>query len=140
MSGKFNPNMDTNGAFFPKSGPVSVAEYALITLNILKYPWKCLKKLFWLYQGSEYAWSSYVFHRLLKIPGVLNVPEFWIWHCCTYTCYTEFWIWLNMAQYASIMPEYASICLNFPQCLWTWLNIAECLNKLCQGFKNASSS
>ena len=26
--------------------PVSMAEYALISLNMPKYPWKCLKKLF----------------------------------------------------------------------------------------------
>ena len=34
---------------------------------------------------------------------------------------------LNIAQYASIMPKYTSLCLNAPQYAWTWLNIAECL-------------
>ena len=57
---------------------VSVAEYASISVNMPKYPWKCLNKLFWLCQGSEYAWSSYMLDRLLKIPWVLNKPVFWI--------------------------------------------------------------
>ena len=39
-----------------------------------------------------------------------------------------------MAQYVSLMPEYAWICLNVPQCAWKRLNIGECpwicLNKL----------
>ena len=62
--------------------PVSVTEYASVSLNIPKYPWKYLNKLFWLCQGSEYAWSSYIFDRLLKMPPVLNKPGFWIWHSC----------------------------------------------------------
>ena len=33
---------------------------------------------------------------------------------------------LNMSEYDSIMPEYASININVLQCAWTWLNIAEC--------------
>ena len=45
--------------------PVSLSEYASISLNISECPWKCLNKLFWLWQGSEYAWSSYMFNRLL---------------------------------------------------------------------------
>ena len=57
---------------------VSVAEYASISVNMPKYPWKCLNKLFRLCQGSEYAWSSYMLDRLLKIPWVLNKPVFWI--------------------------------------------------------------
>ena len=109
---------------------LSVAEYASISPNILKYLWKKLNKLrsespimekylsrrslikhtcswrdklivyyehwtdkqkyfhvylhklFWLCQGSEYAWSSYMFDRLLKMSWVLNVPGFWIWHGC----------------------------------------------------------
>ena len=31
-----------------------------------------------------------------------------------------------MAQYASIMPKDASICLNVLQYAQTWLSIAEC--------------
>ena len=34
---------------------VSAAEYASIPLNMPKYPWKYLNKLFWLFQGSQYA-------------------------------------------------------------------------------------
>ena len=59
-----------------------MAEYASVSLNMSKYPWKCLNKLFWQWQGSEYAWSSYMFNRFLKMPCVLNKPEIWIWHGC----------------------------------------------------------
>ena len=89
-----------------------------------KYPWKWLNKLFWLCQGSEYACSSYMFDRLLKMPPVLKAG-FWIWHGCICKCYAVFWICLIMAQYASITPQYASICFNVPQYTWTWLNILE---------------
>ena len=49
----------------PSCTPVSLSEYASISLNISECPWKCLNKLFWLWQGSEYVWSSYMFNRLL---------------------------------------------------------------------------
>ena len=55
---------------------LNVAEYASLSPNIPKYPWTILTKLFWLCQGSEYAWSSFMFDRLLKMPWVLNVPGF----------------------------------------------------------------
>ena len=132
------------GPFFPKSrhffqfqkvgigtpsppcwAPMIGAEYASISLNMPKYSWKCLNKLFWLCQGSEYAWLPYMFDRLLKIPRVLNKPGFWIWDGCICKGYTEFRICLIMAPYTSIMPEYSSIYLNDPQYPWTWLNIAE---------------
>ena len=128
--------------FLPSCAPVSVAEYASI---------KWLNKLFWLCQGSEYTFLSYMIGRLLKIPPVLNKPGFWVWHGCICKGYAEFQIFLIMAPYASITPEYAWICLNFPQYTWTWLNIPECpwmheypgtcLNKLfrlCQGSKYAA--
>ena len=57
---------------------VTVAEFASISLNIPKYPWKCFNKLFWLCHSSEYAWSCYMFDWLLKMSQVLNVPGFWI--------------------------------------------------------------
>ena len=114
-------------ALFPPScPPESVTDYTSISLNIPKHPWKCLNKLFWLCQGSEYARSCHMFHRILKIPGVLNVQEFSIWHSCIFKGYAKFLIWLNMTQYASVMPEYALLCFNSPQWLWTWLDIVEC--------------
>ena len=97
---KFNPKMDTIRAFlskvrilfqffqrvqgrpplFPIScAPVSVTEYAPVSLNMTKYPWECLIKQFLLCQGSEYAWSSYIFHRFLNMPRVLNK-----WNIITY--------------------------------------------------------
>ena len=63
---------------FFNSAPESVAEYASIYLIISKYPRKCLNKLFWLCQGSEYAKSSYMFERLLKMSRVLHMLGFWI--------------------------------------------------------------
>ena len=68
-----------SGPFFPKPGhfwfsnkgrgdlPLPpMHQYASISLNIPKYPWKCLNKLFWLSQASEYAWSSYMFDRVWR--------------------------------------------------------------------------
>ena len=60
------------------------------------------------------------------MPQVLKNPGFWIWHGCMYKGYVEFWSILIMAPYGSVMPKYASICLNVPQYAWTWLNIVEC--------------
>ena len=57
--------------------PVSVPEYASISVNMPKYFWKCLNNLFWLCQSSKYVWSSYVLYRLLKMPGALKKPGFW---------------------------------------------------------------
>ena len=72
----------------PSCAPVSVAEYASISLNMSKYPCKCLNKLFWLCHGSDYAWLSYMFDRLFKI---------WIWHGCI--CRAEYvWLWLRTTQ------------------------------------------
>ena len=110
----------------PSCAPVNVSDYAAISLNMPKYPWKCLNKLFWLCQNSEHAWSSYMFDRILKMPRVLNKPQFWIWHACTYKGYAQFRICLIMAPYASVIPKHASICLNVPQYVWTWMNTAEC--------------
>ena len=101
--------------FLPSCAPVSVAEYASISLNMPKYPWNWLNKLFWLCQGSEYVCSSYMFDRLLKMPPVLNKQGFWIWDDCICKGYAEFRVCLIMTPYASLTPEYASICLNVPQ-------------------------
>ena len=42
----------------PDCVPIRVAQYASKSLNMSKYPWKCLNKLFWLCHGSEYVWWS----------------------------------------------------------------------------------
>ena len=71
--------------------------------------------MFWVRHGSEYARSSYLFVRLLKIPQVLNAPGFWIWHSCICKGYTEFWICVNMLQYTLMflsMPKHGLILLN----------------------------
>ena len=141
LNEKFNPMMVTIRTFFPKSehffqfskrvreaspllpsyAPVSVAEYALLFLNMPKYPWKCLNKLFWLCQGSEYAWSSYMFDWLLKMPPVLCKLGFWIWHGCTCKRYAEF----QMSDYGSIHLNNSWICLNMPYCPSICLNMTD---------------
>ena len=90
---------------------VAVLYTSSTSLNMPKYLWKYLNKLFWLYQGSEYAWSSYMFERRLKMPCNLNMPGFWIWQGLHRV--------LNMF-------EYGSICLYVRQYVWTWRNIVQC--------------
>ena len=102
---------------------LNMHQYPWICPN--KYPWKCLRKLFSLCQCSEYAWTSYMFERLLKKPRVPNKPRFWIWHGCLRKGDVDFPICLIMALYPSIMPENAAMCLNVPQYAWKWLNIAK---------------
>ena len=58
--------------FLPSSAHESVAEFPSISLNIRKYPWKPSNKQFWLCQDSKYAWSFYMFDRILKMPQVLK--------------------------------------------------------------------
>ena len=105
--------------------PVSVVEYASISLNMPKYRWKCLNKLCCLCQGSEHAWWSYMFDRLLKMALVVNKLGLWIWHSCICNGYLEFQIFLILAPYASVMPEYASLFLNMAEYCWMSLNIPE---------------
>ena len=99
-----------------------------------KYPWKCLNKLFWLSEGSKYAYWSYMLNRFLKMPRVLNKPGFWIWHGCIYKGYAEFQICLIMGPYTSVKPQYALMSLNIPEDGWILLNVPEYawkwLNKL----------
>ena len=102
----------------PHPPPPASLPPSLPSLNIPK----CLNTLFWLCYSSEYAWWFYMFKKLLKMPRVLNVPGFWIWYGCISKGYTEYWICLSMAQYASKMSEYVWICLNVPKYAWTGWN------------------
>ena len=110
----------------PSFAPKNVAEHESLYLEIHKHPLRCLNKLLWLSQDSKCNWSSYMFSRLSKMSWVLNKPGFKIWPGCIRKVYTEFWICIFMAPYASIMPEYSWICLNVHQYAWILLNIAEC--------------
>ena len=105
--------------FWKRAGKASPlpTECASVSLNILKYPWKCLNKLFWICLGSEYARSSYMFDRILKMPRLLNKPGFWIWRGCICKGYAEFRIYncLIMVPYASNMAEYYWMSLNKPK-------------------------
>ena len=117
--------------------PVSEAKYVSISLNISKYTWKCLNKLFWLSQGSEYAWSSYMFGRLLKMPWVLNMPEFWMWHGCICKGYREFWICLSMARSRCLnLRKYSRIYFNMSE--YGWINCPGYILDIWQSFKYAS--
>ena len=77
----------------------------------------------WKWQGSQYASftqrSEYVricLDRALNIFWVLNMPGFWIWQGPEYARNTQGskypTVWLNMAEYVVIMPEYAWIYDN----------------------------
>ena len=105
--------------------PSGMAVYALISLNMSKYPWKCLNKLFWLCQAPEYAWSSYIFNRLLKFSQFLKKPGFWI---------------LNISQCPSVclnLGEYCWISLNMPENAWKKTSdYARVLNMLQYGYNN----
>ena len=81
-----------------------------------------------------------MFNRLLKMPWVLNMLGFWIWH--DYICkgYREFWVCPNMAQYATIMPEYDSLCLNVPHYVWKCLNTGLNMADYCWMFLNISEN
>ena len=113
---KFDFQKRAWGAFVltPSSAPVNVAEYASLFRNMPKYPGKCFNKPCWLCQVSEYVRSPYMFEKHLKMPQVLNVSWFWIWHGYICNGYTDFWICLNMAQYALIMHQCSSLCLHVP--------------------------
>ena len=107
---RFSKRTGEASSLIPNCAPVGVAEYTSISLNMLKYHSKCLNKLFWLCQGSEYAWLSYMLDRLLKMPPILNKPGFWIWHGCVCKGYAEF----PMSGHGSIHVNNASIWLNIP--------------------------
>ena len=110
-----------------------MAEYASVSLNILKYPWKYLNKLFWLCQGSEYAWSSCMLNRLLIMLWVLYMTRLYmLWFCSVANM-------SDMAQPVSIMPElnmpqYTSMFLSTREHGWKLLNgpwyAWKCMNKL----------
>ena len=76
-----------------------------------KYSWKCLNKLFWLSQDSEYAWSSYKFGRPLKMSLILNKPG---WRRIP-----------NMFDYGSIRLNNAWIFLKITEHCWMSLNMPE---------------
>ena len=117
-----------SGSFFPKSGHifqfskmtgeaspflpswahVNVAEYASISLNMSKYPWKCLIKLFWLSQSSEYSWSSHVrqaFEARMYMQGLRRVP--------------------NISDNGFIRLYNAKLCHNIPKCSSICLSMAK---------------
>ena len=90
----------------PSGAPVSVAIYTSISLNMSKYPWKCLNKLFWLCYGSRYVWSSYMFENSWMS---LNMPKNAWKNCSNYARV------LNMpwCRYNSIIIIVTGIILEF---------------------------
>ena len=135
---RFSKRAREASPLLPNCASVSGTQYASISLNIPKYSWKCLNKMFWLCQSSGYAWSSYTFNRLLKMYQVLNKLRFRIWlkYEYVYARVTQSskyaWLWLhtpqclNMHQYALMsfsMPEHRWILFNVPEYAWNaWIN------------------
>ena len=89
--------------------PLSCAPVSGVWLNMHQYSWMCANILenFWI-NCSDYAKSLKITDHLTGSAG--------FWRCQG----------LSRVPYASIMPEYAWICLNVSQYTWTWLNIADC--------------
>ena len=103
----------------------------------------CLKKLFWLWQCFEYAWS--VLQRFKYAPGpkYANLEK---WQGCEYARITQglHWIWLSNPQYALMMPQYMWIPLAMLSMFaYAWKKqiseYAEILNGLRSQYKLPSS-
>ena len=93
-------------------------QYPWISLNIFEKDlilWFNSIFWFWPCQGSGYAWSSYMFDKLLKMAGLLNMLGSWIWYGCICKGYREFWICQNMVQHSTIMPESALMSFGMPE-------------------------
>ena len=127
--------------------PVSVDEYASVSLNMTKYPWKCLHNVL----TMPGLWICLVIILIqLGFEDALGSKCDRIWQGCICKCYTDLWIWLDMVQYASIclnLHQYALMSLNMTEHGLTLLNVPEHvwnkLNKLfwlCQATQYASSS
>ena len=92
---------------------------------------------FWIFQHSEYVRFLHMqaLHNILNIPEYgwiipygrvlnINMPELRIWQrICD--GYTGCWISLGKTEYALIMSQNASICLNNTEYDWIYLHIPE---------------
>ena len=103
--------------------------------NILENAWN---KLFSLCQGFEYAWSSYLFNRPLKMPCILNVSEFWIYQSSGTVLHARVMHRvLNKSEYGSACACDAWTCLNMAECpysrkyAWKYLFIKKTLQHRC---------
>ena len=67
---------------------LNMYEHGWILLNVPDYACKCLNKLFWLWQGSQYTSLSSIFDNFLNMPQALNMQGFWI--CCEKVIITSF--------------------------------------------------
>ena len=79
----------------------------IIFLNMTE---QCLGKLFWLWQGCEYAWLR--IDRVLNIPQVLNASARNMARLWIFKGYTGCWIYLNAPEHTLEIPQYAWICRN----------------------------
>ena len=124
---RFSKRTKEGSPFLPNCVPVSVVEYASISLNMPKYRWKWLNKPCWLCQGSEHAWWPYMFDRHLKMALVLNKPG--LYGTVVYTSVTQsseyVWFWLHTSQSCLNMPHYALTWLNLAECPWIYLKMPE---------------
>ena len=115
-----------------------------ICINISKYPWKRLNKLFWLCQNSKYAWSPYIFNKLWKVPQILNMPGLYKQQ--------ELHRVPNISENGTICltmpewPQYSLTSLKMLEHSWMFLNATEYAWQckrflwLCQSFQHDSPS
>ena len=117
----------------PSCTPVSVADYASISLNILENAWancsdwartlKICLIILYVWQAFEGASG----HECARVLNMTWLYMQWLQRLL------NVWIWLNMPQCLN-MPQYALMSLKMPEHGWILLNISEyaweCLNKL----------
>ena len=93
----------------PSWAPVIMNEYASLSQNMPKYPWKSFINCYDHVRVMNMHDVSYIFDRLLETSQVLIKSGFLIWYVFLCKDYAEFQIFLIMAPYASIVPQY---CLS----------------------------
>ena len=128
MNAKFIPKMGTIRVFFPKiraffsifkkgqGRPLSVNEYAPISLNIPKYPWILVQ--------CSYQARLWICLVILNVQQALE--DAFVSKCIRVLNMAQFYIQglrrvLNMTEYGSICLNNAWICLKMP----AWLNCCD---------------
>ena len=104
--------------------PLGVFKYTLISLNI-EYAYISSKMLEYTVLTMQGLWICLIIWHIRQAFGDASKSKY-EYSTVVYVRVAQSFEYLIMAPYASIMLEYASVCLNAPQYVWTWLNIAEC--------------
>ena len=110
--------------------PLSLAEYASVSLNIPKYSWKYLNKLFWLCLSSECARSSYVWQAFedasdSKCTKVLKIAckGYSVFKMSDKICLAH--RWHNMPQYALISLSIKDDWMLLIVAKYAWINCSD---------------